>query len=383
MKDRGAILPAGHTANAAYWFDGASGNWISSSFYMNALPKWVNDFNSKKLPAAYLKNGWTTLLPADQYTESTADTAFYEEAYKGESSTAFPHHFTVPMKDGFEILKATPFGNTVTKDFAIETIRQEQMGKGSVTDFLTVSFSSTDYVGHQFGPNSVECEDTYLRLDKDIADLLSFLDTWIGKQNVLVFLTADHGVAPAPGFLTKQKIPAGVINEKKLISTINKVVQQELGDSNLVLSIQNMQVYVNREKMKEKGVTIEKLFSIIQSIGMETEGIRNVFLSDSPEHALLPSELVNMFRNSFYPKRCGEIVLVYEPFWIEGHTKGTTHGSVFSYDTHVPLIWYGWDIKQGSGSSETSVTDIAPTIADFLNILEPSGCIGRPIQGLR
>ncbi len=383
LKDRGAILPAGHTANAAYWFDGSTGNWVSSSYYMKELPKWVNDFNGKKLPAQYLSKDWTTLLPIDSYTESSADTAFYEEPFKGETGTAFPHHVPALAKQSLEVLKATPFGNSLTKDFAIETIKSENMGKGSVTDFLAVSFSSTDYVGHQFGPNSIETEDTYLRLDKDLAELLSFLDNWVGKENVLVFLTADHGIAPVPEYALRYHIPAGVVNEGQLFSTIKKTLHQQLGDSTLVIAFQNQQLYLSHEKMMKMNVTEEKLCDILEPVLMKINGVRNIFPSSKPEHSSLPSSRIDMMRNSFFPKRSGDIMILYEPFWIGGRHKGTTHGSIFFYDTHVPLLWYGWEIKNGSSSSRVFISDIAPTIADFLNIQEPNGCVGNPIEGLK
>lgn len=186
LKDRGAILPAGHTANAAYWYD--AGKWISSSFYMDALPVWVNQFNAKDAAGTYMSQDWNTLLPMSKYDLSTADDKPYENTIKGEKSVTFPHKLSgISAADKYEAFKTTPFANSFTFDFAKAAIENEGLGKNSVTDFLTVSISSTDYIGHAFGPNSVEIEDCYLRLDNDIAGFLQYLDTKIGKGNYLVF----------------------------------------------------------------------------------------------------------------------------------------------------------------------------------------------------
>ena len=201
IKDRSAILPAGHTANAAYWFHGKQkGQWISSNFYMENLPNWVTDFNNSDKANNYLKTPWNTLYNINTYTNSIIDNNLFEGKFKGETATSFPHDIpNLKVTNGnFDILKGIPAGNSFTADFAKAAILGENLGKSEFTDFLAVSFSSTDYKGHQFGPASKEIEDTYLRLDKDIADLLSFLDKQIGKNKYTVFLTADHAAVDVP-----------------------------------------------------------------------------------------------------------------------------------------------------------------------------------------
>ena len=220
LKDRGAILPAGRAANAAFWYDGKSGNWISSSWYMNELPKWASDFNDRKWPNEYLSKPWTTLLNIDRYTESDPDNNAYEATYLGEEKPVFPHDLPSLRGKSFDLVRRTPFGNTLTKDFAIASIKGEDLGRDSITDFLCISFSATDYVGHQFGPMAIETEDTYLRLDRDLADLFQFLDNNFGKGKYLVFLTADHAAEYNPKSLMDQKLYAGIGEPKALTDSV-------------------------------------------------------------------------------------------------------------------------------------------------------------------
>src|ERR1019366_6826882 len=233
LKDRSAILPAGHTANAAYWYDGSNGGFISSTYYMNELPLWVNDFNKKESAKKYLSEPWNTLLPIDQYTESLPDDNKYETLANGESKPVFPHNLPELMakNGGLNLIRNTPFGNSLTKDFAIETIVNENLGKSNTTDFLAISFSSPDYIGHTYGPNSVEQEDDYLRLDNDLAELLKFIENYVGKNNALIFLTADHAAPEVPAYLNDLKIPSGYVNEKIMIDSLKKYLIKNYQDS--------------------------------------------------------------------------------------------------------------------------------------------------------
>ncbi|MDQ2753786.1 MAG: alkaline phosphatase family protein, partial [Bacteroidota bacterium] len=227
IKDRGAILPAGHAANATYWYDGTVGKFISSTYYMDSLPGWVNRFNEQGLPSQYMQKGWQTLYPVNTYTQSTPDEESYEGRFSNESSSSFPHALKGSAKAPFEILASSPFGNTYTLEFAKTVIQNDHLGSNGVTDMLCVSISSTDYVGHQFGPNSVEAEDTYLRLDKDLALFFQYLDKTIGKNEYTVFLTADHGAINAHGFLEEHKLPGGSFNEKTVKTKLDSLLQSQ------------------------------------------------------------------------------------------------------------------------------------------------------------
>jgi predicted AlkP superfamily pyrophosphatase or phosphodiesterase len=384
LKDRGAILPAGHTANAAYWYD-ASGSWISSTYYMKELPTWVQDFNKKEKAKEYLSKPWNTLLPVSTYNESIPDDNPYETLFKGEKSPVFPHDLPSLMaaNGGLDLIRTTPFGNSLTKDFAIETIKGENLGKENGTDFLTISFSSTDYVGHSFGPQSVEVEDTYLRLDKDLAELLKFLDTWVGKEHVLVFLTADHAVVDVPQFLTDQKIPAGTFESKPVLDSLKKYLRQKYNDTSLVLGYANQQIYLDHEIMNKLNLSEAAFEEDIASFLLRFKGIATTVTACALRNSGFAEDDTRSFiQKGYLPSRSGDVMINFEPAWIEAEKVSTTHGSPYSYDTHVPLIWYGWAIPPGSSIDAVHPTDIAPTISLLLNIPFPDGCTGKVIPAI-
>lgn len=385
LKDRAAILPAGHVANGAYWYDGGTGNFITSTFYMTALPQWVLDFNAKKLPATYLAQQWTTLLPADQYTESVADDNKYEGLFTGETKPVFPHDLP-KLQDAngkLGMIRATPYGNALTEDFAEATLNGEQLGKGKMTDFLCVSFSSTDYVGHMYGPQSMEVEDCYLRLDKELADLFHFLDSYLGKNNVLVFLTADHGAVETPQYLSDMKIPSGYFDEKTAIDSLNKTLLRMYGDT-MVLSYENDQVFLNRKAIEQKQLNKRQIESFVANFLMGFKGVESCMTATElkeNEFTMTPKKQV---QNGYNEQRSGDVCVILQPGWFgewSRHT-GTTHGAPWSYDTHVPLYFWGWKVKNGSTDDAHTITDIAPTICSMLNIQFPDGCTGQPISGI-
>ena len=369
LKDRGAILPAGHNANAAYWYDGASGNWITSSYYMEQLPVWVNNFNKKEYPKQYLSKQWTTILPIDQYTESDVDDNVCENSFKGKDKPTFPYDLTTLMKTngGLELIRNTPFGNSFTKIFSIETIKNEGLGKDSITDFLCVSFSSTDYIGHQFGPQSVEVEDCYIRLDKDIAELLKYLDENVGKKDYLFFLTADHGGSEAILCLQKKNIPAGVIHEKVIAEALKKEFFDKYGDS-ILMEVSGFDVYLDKSKIIERKLNMEDIQNTTVRHLLKTDGIADAITSAYIQNNTFQDTIRSKVKAGFNSARSGDVVFVLKPNWLSGYSKGASHGSPYSYDTHVPLIFFGWNIMNGSTTDKIAITDIAPTIYHLLNI---------------
>ena len=384
LKDRGSILPAGHTANAAYWFDSKNGAWITSTFYMNDLPQWVKNFNALKMPQKYMAEGWKTLLPIEEYTESTGDNQTYEAKLSGEKTPTFPHELAAQAGVNLlEVIRTTPFGNTLTKDFALAAIQFENLGKSPKTDFLTISFSSPDYVGHAFGPNSIEIEDTYLRLDKDIAEILTSLDKSLGKNNYLVFLSADHGVADVPGFSQSQKLPAGVLDYGETMKEVKSALKTAFGEGEFIRAEDNSQLYLNANIMEEKKVSYTQIYEIIRKTLLRRDDVTDVVDLHNLANSTLPNYQLNYIKNGFNPRRSGDITLVLNPGWFSGRKQGTTHGSVYSYDTHVPLLFYGWKIKTGETTIRTNISDISPTVADLLNILEPTGSVGNVISGVK
>jgi len=379
LKDRGSILPAGFTGQA-YWYNDATGNWITSTYYQKDLPSWVKAFNEKKYSDQILKQTWTTLLDIKEYTESTVDDMPYELGFGDPIKSYFPYDLNKLKGNSYGMVRATPFGNTLTKDFALEALKNEQLGKDEFTDLLAVSFSSTDYVGHQFGPNSIEVEDTYIRLDRDLEEMIKTIEATVGKENVLFFLTADHGAVSSPGFLKQNKIPSGVFNEKKMLDSLNKFLGNTFKAYSLISYYTNQQIYLNYSELEKYNIQTKELQERICAFLLQFEGIANVTASVNLKYISSPSGWEKMIKNGYNPKRSGDIVLSFKPGWLEGRQKGTTHSESYVYDTHVPLLWYGWIIKNGETSSSVDITDIAPTLSNLLSISFPNGSIGNPIQ---
>ena len=383
LKDRAAILPAGHLADGAFWYDGASKNFITSTYYTDKAPEWLEKFNSRHLVDEYLSHDWNTLLPIEDYTESTPDDNKYEKTFKGEEKPVFPHKLSELKYANNSALQYSPFGNSLTKDFAIDVIKGNQMGKGDYTDFLCINFASTDYVGHMYGPYSVEAEDTYLRFDKDIAGLLKFLDDYLGMDNVLVFLTADHGNSPNPLFLKDHKLDAGAFYEGRIKDSCNEYVKQIFNIDNAVLDVINQQIYLDHVKIEQSGKSLNIIEdSLAGFILSNVDGVESAYPVYDLSTKLPYNKVVSNFINGYNPKRSGDIFINFSPYWIVDGLKGTEHGSPYTYDTHVPLVWYGWKVKSGVSYDYTQVKGIVPTLADILNIDVPEECHAEPVKDL-
>ena len=380
LKDRGAILPAGHSANAAYWFRGKdAGKFITSTYYGTKLPDWVIKFNTTV--DDYMKV-WNTVLPINEYVESGADQNNFEHSFEGKESATFPYDLEVlsAKNDGYDILKATPFGNEILTDFAIEAIKNEALGVDDITDFLTVSYSSTDYVGHQFGVNSVEVEDTYLRLDKDLEKLFQYLDMQVGKGEYTVFLTADHGAVNVPNYLKSQKIPAGYFNKKEFTTEVKKSLINKFKIDGLVNNISNNQIFLDRELIKNHNLNLIDIQEFLTQEIVLYKHIDKAYSAKTLSSSQFVSGVGALVQNGYNQKHSGDVVFVLEPAVISYPEKGSTHGSSFSYDTHVPLLFYGNGINKGSSLMKTEVIDIAPTISALLGISFPNGCTGQPLE---
>ena len=379
LKDRGGILPAGHTANAAYWFDDKTGNWITSTYYMKDLPQWVKDFNDQKLPETYLKQDWTTLYPIDTYLQSTADSTAYEGKFKGMNAPTMPVKTSGMYKNNLGLIRSTPYGNTLTLDLAVAAISAEKLGQRDVTDFLTVSFSSTDYVGHQFGPNAIETEDTYLRLDRDLATFFTYLDAKVGKGKYAVFITADHGAAHNPNFLKDHGVPAGVWNEGQALKDLNAYLSSKYTIDGLVHSLTNYQVNLNNYAVNYAHLDVDKLKKDCMDFLQKDPAVAFVVDMQKPMTADLPEMLRTRVINGYNAEHSGVIQIMLKPGYFTGGATGTTHGTWNPYDNHIPLVFMGWGIQHGHLNRETHMTDIAATVAALLHIQTPNGCIGHPI----
>lgn len=374
LKDRGSILPAGHAANAAYWYQGSTGNWITSTYYMKEVPTWIADYNKLKLANKFYAKNWETLYPMNTYVNSTAD----EKAYEGKSST-FPHQLTQNIDKNFDAIRSTPYGNTITLDLAKLAILSEDLGQDNITDFLAVSCSSTDYVGHAYGPNSVEAEDTYLRLDKDFEEFFNYLDKKVGKGNYTVFLTADHGAAHVPGFMQENKMPSGVVSDRDIANKLNAYLNDKFKVNNVVLKSQNNQIIFDHDKTDKSDVSFDVIKSAAVEFLKRLDGFQNAIDIAKISQSTLQEIQKMMITNGYNARRSGDIYYVLQPNWFNGGSTGTTHGNWNPYDSHIPLVFMGWGIKAGASNKTHYMTDIAPTLAALLHIQMPNGNVGEPI----
>lgn len=381
LKDRGSILPAGHSANAAYWYEGKSGNFITSTYYMQELPDWVNAFNNRKLADSLYKIGWNTFLPREVYKDyATEDMKSYEGKPFGREAAGFPYDLTAFIGNDFSKISSTPYGNTLTAEMAKAAVIAEKMGKGTNTDFLAVSFSSPDYIGHSFGPNSWEMVDDYVRLDEELGKFFTFLDATIGRGNYTSFLTADHAVAHIPGFMKENKLPGGLVDDANMQKEMNAQLKEKFGIDNIIVSMMNYQVYLNHPKLEAAKQNDEPIKNWIINYVMKKDAVANAFPTASILTTPLNKTLREMLANGYNPNRSGDIQIILKPGYIDGGATGTTHGLWYPYDAHIPLLWYGWGIKKGKTNKETYMTDIAPTLAALLHIQMPSGSVGTVIN---
>ncbi|WP_431136276.1 alkaline phosphatase PafA [Psychroserpens mesophilus] len=388
VKRRGAILPAGHTANAAYWWDydhNGTGHWISSTFYMEELPEWVTDFNNSKIAESYFKT-WNTLYDINSYEDSGTDSNTYERIFKGEKQSGFPHDLPKlkDKNDGFKIIANSPFGNNLTTDFVLRAIKEEALGKDNVTDVLTISYSSTDKVGHDYGPNSKEVEDTYLRLDLELERLFKALDNMVGKGEYTVFLTSDHGAPHVPSYLEDNKIPSGLFDLNAMLNDVNNLLYEQYKVSDLALSRINNQIYLDHQKIREHNIDVQELKTIVSRKLLAYKLISNVYMTSAinqfPESSGYQER---MLFNGHNQKRSGDILFTFNPEVFKDapwNRTGTDHHSGYNYDTHVPLLFFGKGIKHGETLTRTHIIDIAPTISALLGISFPNASIGQPLE---
>lgn len=378
FKDRGAIFPSGHLSDGAYWFDNESGNFVSSTYYFDDLPEWVKEFNAQKLPEKYLSQTWETLYPIDTYKQSTEDNKDYENRLGGKETPTFPYDLETLKGDEYGLLKNTPFGNTITFDIARAAIEAENLGGGEFTDMLTISFSTPDGLGHTVGPNAIEIEDTYLRMDKEFEAFFEYLDEKYGRDGYLFFITADHGVSQSPGFLKEKGLPTGVYGSE-VVEQINEKVSEKYNIEKVIESSANYHLYLNWKNVYNSDVDIDELYEFICHLVRQHPGIADAVPMKDLGEAALPRSVREKFVNGYNAKRSGDIAILFQPNWKGGRWSGATHGLWHPYDSHIPLVWMGWNIKQGHTNRQIGMTDISPTLAAMLKIQMPSGSIGHPI----
>jgi predicted AlkP superfamily pyrophosphatase or phosphodiesterase len=371
LKDRGAILPAGHFADWAFWYS-KTGSFISSTFYGEQLPDWVTQFNSEKHYLPYLNQNWELLKPLSTYNESLPDDNPYEGKMYKSDKPVFPYNLKdMYAKNDAGVLRPTPFGNNLLADFAMKAIEKEALGKDDITDFLTVSFSSPDYVGHELGPRSMELQDTYLRLDQTLAELLNYLDKTVGKNNYLLFLTADHAGAENAQYLRDKKYNVTNVLPKDIRASLKKFSTDTFGED-IVLNYSNFNLFFNKEIIKTKALELAKVKQAFKDFLQTQEQVKRVYTEEEILANTGSDYYLDCIAKGYDVSQNGDLVILDKPGYIEYGKTGTSHGTIYSYDTHVPLLFYGWNIPKGATHDKKEITQIAPTISQLLKIPFPN-----------
>ncbi len=386
MKDRGAILPAGHSADAAFWFHGKDeGAFISSTYYFDELPDWAERFNRKSPVDDYMKAGWKRLLNEDAYDESQPDNNPYESPFRGTTRATFPYDFRdlAEANRGYDLLKGSPAGNALLVDFALAAIAGEDLGGDAITDLLAISFSSTDYVGHQFGVHAQETQDVYLRLDRELARLFKALDEQIGAGNWMCWLSADHAGATVPSLGQSVGMPVDYWRPGNMTDAAEAACAAAYGEGPWILQYSNDQFFLDRERIAAAGLDVEEVAARVRRVAMEDPDVyRAVTRWDLAQIAFTEDPVLSNLQWGLHPVASGEVVVVPKPGWINYGRTGTTHGSPYAYDTHVPCIFYGWGVKPGATYERTHIRDIAPTVSALIHSPLPNAAAGRVIDDL-
>lgn len=380
-----AILPAGHMADGAFWLDSENGAWITSSYYMPNLPNWLNEENKKKLADLYLTKTWDTGFPVSQYTNCLTDENPYETGIDGR--IVFP--YALPdlargksISERYRLLKQTPFGNTLTKDMAIALMVNENLGKDKFTDVLAISFVATEYIGNAFGPMSIELEDAFLKLDRDLEHFLQFVDDFVGKQNALIFVTSNHGAAQTPAYLADSKVPVGSFNYNSALSLLRSYLNALYGGGEWIKGYFGQQLYLNSDLIENSKMKLDDFREVIAQFLIQFTGVSNTLTATALQNNQYTEGYRSKMQNNYFPRRSGDVFVNLHPGWVEKSGRATSHNSAYLYDAQVPLIWYGWKVKRDMIVRPVDMTDVAPTISSLMNIIAPSAATGTVITEL-
>lgn len=385
IKDRSAILPAGHLSDGSYWYDYATGSFITSTFFKKQLPGWVNQFNELQLVSKYVNQPWNLLKDSACYTYIKQDNSPYEGLVGGKTSPIFPYDFSkATPADQFNLFTIMPAANTFLTDFAIQALSKEQLGKHATTDFLTISYSTPDIAGHTFGPYSLEMEDMYFRLDQELARLFQTLDKEIGKGQYVVFLTADHAVVPVPQFLADHHLPGGYLFLKSKMDGLRSACVAKFGKDYLN-TIENDNVYLTNAIL---GTELEtQVISFFKAEIAKWTEVKRVYTKEELQ-SKTEENWQQMVASGYDKERSGELIFILQPGYLPknadtpGSHKGTSHGSAFNYDTHVPVLFYGKDILQQEVFTPYEIVDITATLVHILDVQRPNTAVGKPMLEL-
>jgi predicted AlkP superfamily pyrophosphatase or phosphodiesterase len=385
IKESSAIFSAGHAADAAYWFDNSTGTWMSSSYYINALPVWVNDFNAMKFSDSYLNDIWSPCRPAKDYADCLPDSNRFEAGFNGINF--FPYDLKklrsksgISSKNDFSLLRETPFSNSFTTNFAIRLIEKEGLGKDDITDYLSISYSATDNIGHRFGPSSVEMGDAILRLDDDIKNLLTFLNDSIGKRNILIYFTAAHGICEIPGVLENNRIPAGYFKQNQALQLLRSYLNAVYGEGDWVKGYSERQIFLNRTLIEDARLSLDDVQKKVARFLVQFTGVAAAYPYSAFEANDFGNGNLKRIINNFSPQRSGDVIVTLNPGWVEKEGDFVTnHNSPYEYDSHVPLIWYGWTVNKTFVTRKVNMTDIAATLSSLCKVPYPNACNGEPL----
>jgi predicted AlkP superfamily pyrophosphatase or phosphodiesterase len=385
LKESSAIFSAGHTANAAYWFDNTTGTWMSSSYYISALPDWVNDFNAMKFSDTYMNSTWNLLRPAKDYADCLPDSNSFEIGFN--NINYFPYDLkklrpgnTFSSKNDYSLLRETPFGNSLTTNFAIRLIQKERLGKDDVTDYLSICYSATNYIGHRFGPSSVEMGDAILRLDDDIKNLLTFINDTIGKKNVLIYFTAAHGISEIPAVLEKNRIPSGYFQQNQALQLLRSYLNAIYGEGEWVKGYSERQIFLNRTLIEDARLSLDDVQKKVARFLVQFTGVEAAYPYSAFEANDFGNGNLKRIINNFSPQRSGDVIVILNPGWVEKvNDFVTNYNSPYEYDSHVPLIWYGWTVNRATVTRQVNITDIAATLSTLCKIPYPNACTGEPM----
>jgi predicted AlkP superfamily pyrophosphatase or phosphodiesterase len=379
IKESSAIFSAGHAANGAYWFDNATGTWMSSTYYLNALPSWVNDFNAMKFSDTYLNSVWTMMKPAVDYADCQPDSNSFEAGFN--RINYFPYDLKkMRAKNNYSLLRETPFSNSLTANFAIRLIQNEKLGKDDVTDYLSICFSATDYIGHRFGPSSVEMGDAILRLDSDIKNILAYVIDSIGKKNVLIYFTAAHGISEIPTVLEKNRIPSGYFIQNQALQLLRSYLNAVYGEGDWVKGYSERQIFLNRTLIEDARLSLDEVQKKVARFLVQFTGVAAAYPYSTFEANDFGNGNLKKIINNFSSQRSGDVIVILNPGWVEKESDNVTnHNSPWEYDSHVPLIWYGWTVNRASVARQVNMTDIAATLSTLCKVPYPNACTGEPL----
>ncbi|HUX59598.1 MAG TPA: alkaline phosphatase family protein [Bacteroidales bacterium] len=385
LKENSAIFSAGHAADGAYWFDNATGTWMSSTYYIDTLPAWVNDFNAMKFSESYLNNTWSLFRPEQDYSNCLADSNIFETGFNGINY--FPYDLKklrskgiVGFRNDFSLLRETPFGNSLTTNLAIKLIENEGLGRDDITDYISICYASTDYIGHRFGPSSVEMGDAILRLDDEVKILLAYLNDSIGKKNILIYFTAAHGVSEVPAVLENSRIPAGYFKQNQALQLLRSYLNAVYGEGDWVKGYSERQVFLNRTLIEDARLSLEEVQKKVARFLVQFTGVAAAYPYSAFEANDFGNGNLKRIINNFTPQRSGDVIVTLNPGWVEKEGASiTNHNSPYEYDSHVPLIWYGWSVNRATVTRKVNMTDIAATLSSLCKVPYPNACTGEPL----